>query len=82
MTRWLWILFALTGFFAILVVVEICLYANAQLSSTLYLSFQSLKLADAIVLFLLFLAYADTPVKKIWGHWILGVVVVGYVFLL
>ncbi|KAE9372432.1 hypothetical protein N431DRAFT_558270 [Stipitochalara longipes BDJ] len=54
---WAWIIFVITLILVITVMVEICLYANDDLSPVLYLGFQSLKLVYATVIFILFLVF-------------------------
>ncbi|PMD14409.1 hypothetical protein NA56DRAFT_650982 [Hyaloscypha hepaticicola] len=58
---WAWVLFAVNGLLAVLVVAEICLYANSNLSPNLYLGLQTGKLAYATLIFVLFLAFSNMP---------------------
>jgi hypothetical protein len=47
------VLFIVTGLLAVLVIAEICLYANSTLSPNLYLGLQTGKLAYATLIFVL-----------------------------
>jgi hypothetical protein len=72
-------LFAVTGLLAVLVIAEICLYANAQLSPNLYLGLQTGKLAYATLIFILFLIFSNMPDSKYVGHFLVEIVVFWYV---
>jgi hypothetical protein len=61
------VLFVVTGLLAVLVIVEICLYANSNLSPNLYLGLQTGKLAYATLIFVLFLAFSNMPsTESLW----------------
>jgi hypothetical protein len=64
---------------AVLVVAEICLYANAQLPPNLYLGLQIGKLAYATLMFILFLVYSNMPDSKYKGHFTVEIMVFWYV---
>jgi hypothetical protein len=53
------VLFIVTGLLAVLVIAEICLYANSTLSPNLYLGLQTGKLAYATLIFVLLLAFSN-----------------------
>jgi hypothetical protein len=73
--RWLWVFFALTLLLAIVIIAEICLYANAGLSPNLYLGLQTAKLLYAAVTFGLFLAFSSIPTNEYLWRFILGIFV-------
>jgi hypothetical protein len=59
---------------AILIIAEICLYANEQLSPNFYLALQTGKLVYAALVFGLFVAFWHIPKEYFW-RFILGAVV-------
>jgi len=57
----------------IIIIAEICLYANAQLSPNLYLCLQTGKLLYSILVFGLFLAFSSIPGKEYFWQFVVGI---------
>jgi len=72
---WLWVFFILTLLLVITVIAEICLYANAQLSSNLYFALQTVKLLYAVLVFGLFLAFSSIPGKAYFRQFVVGILI-------
>ncbi|KAH8786438.1 hypothetical protein F5882DRAFT_403765 [Hyaloscypha sp. PMI_1271] len=70
-----WLLFIATGFSAVLVLGEVCLFANDQLTPILFLAFQTGKLAYAVLVFILFLVFSTMPEMEYLRHFVLEIVV-------
>lgn len=75
-----WLLFIATGFSAVLVLGEVCLFANDQLTPILFLAFQTGKLAYAVLVFILFLVFSTMSEMEYLRHFVLDIVVFWYVF--
>lgn len=72
---WAWLLFIATAFSAVLVLGEVCLFANDQLTPIIFLGFQTGKLAYAVLVFILFLVFSTMHETEYLWHFVLGVAV-------
>ena len=77
---WAWLLFIATAFSAVLVLGEVCLFANDQLTPIIFLGFQTGKLAYAVLVFILFLVFSTMREMEYLWHFVLEIVVFWYVF--